>query len=123
MAEDIVKRIEGIAQNVFGRLEGIVGNLGPQVEREIGSERVPPDEELSEYIMTIAQAPDPVKAATDLIKEWEGSMGGLQRAQTAFVEYVERNEKRIQKLTSGSQTTNARIQNTPVIENIPTQEY
>lgn len=112
---NLVGRAERVGNNVMDRLEKVIGSLENIVPRPIGAEKLSQDDELEDYLLTIAQAPDPVQAGLDRINEWAQTYG-LPRAQTMFVDFVTRNEKRIQKTTD----------NAPPMgdyEPVPEQEY
>lgn len=92
--DDLVSRAERVANNVGARLEATIERLIEAVPRPIGAEKVSYEDELNEYIQGVAGAPDPRKSANDLLNQWQqqyGKGGGLKR----FIEYVERNEKRL----------------------------
>jgi hypothetical protein len=97
-AEDnLVARAEKVGNEVMERLEKVIGRLESTVPRPIGAEKLTELEETEDYLLTIAQSPDPAKAGLDRINEWAQTYG-LPRAQKMFVDYVTRNEKRIQKM-------------------------
>ena len=95
--DNLVARAEKVGNNVMGRLENVIGRIEATVPRPIGAEKLTELEETEDYLLTIAQAQDPAQAGLDRINEWAQTYG-LPKAQKMFVDYVTRNEKRMQKM-------------------------
>lgn len=97
---DDVARIERGITDVVERkakhFESVVDRLAP---RAIGSQRVPPQDEFREYLLTIADQPDPTEAGFQWVQE-RAQQYGVAKALEMFADYVERNEKRLQQFAN-----------------------
>lgn len=97
--DDMTSRIETRMQNVLGRVEERIGDLFKQVPRPIGSEPVDKIDDLEEYMLTIAQAPDPAAAFQRRIEEKMTQEGlSIEQAATWGLRWVQDNEKRVQDI-------------------------
>ena len=112
--DNLVARAEKVGNNVMDRVEKVIGRLEAIVPRPLGAEKLTQQEETEDYVLTIAQAQDPAQAGLDRINEWAKTYG-LNRAQTMFVSYVQRNEKRIAKMADNA-PKNVSYENPPMVE-------
>jgi len=112
--DNLASRAEKVANGAFDRFEKVLDRLDAMVPRPLGAEKVSQHDELNDYLLTIAQAPDPAQAGLERIQEWAG-VYGLPKAQKMFVDFVSRNEQRIKKM----------VDETPAVtyESAPEQEY
>lgn len=78
--------------------------LDKLVPHGLGEEKVPPQQELMEYISTIANTPDPIQASVQWIDQ-TAAQYGYPRARTMYVEMVKRNEAAMAKLAESEPTT------------------
>jgi hypothetical protein len=95
--DDISKLEEGInasIDRVSRHFESVVDRIAP---RAIGSQKVSPDDEIREYLLTVADTGDPAGALDSIIQEWAGQYG-LPKALEMGMDYVLRNERRLVEL-------------------------
>jgi hypothetical protein len=100
-AERRFKVVEERAQEAFKRI------VETNVPRPIGSEKVSPGDDLEEYILTVAMAPDPKAAFRRRIEERVAEGYSTEQALTWAVDWAERNEKRIGQRTTQDGATGA----------------
>ena len=99
MERDDIARVERGINSVIDKatthFEQTVDKIAP---RAIGSERVPPEEEFREYLLTIADSGDPVAAGKAWVTE-RASQYGLPKALEMWADYVAANEKRLEEFS------------------------
>lgn len=101
MKEDAVGRLETRWDGVLSRVKERIEPLMKQVERPVGSERVPKNEAVQEYIATIAMAPDPKQAMTQRIQERMQEGYSFEQAASWFVDWAEESENVIKQIAEG----------------------
>lgn len=104
MKDDLVIKMNQSIDNALNRVTATFNDrLDKLIPHGLFDEPVSHDEEVTEYIATVAQHPDPVASSMELMNGWAGQYG-WPKARTMYAEYIKRNERRIQSL---GQTTNA----------------
>ena len=91
----VERGIQSVVEKQAKHFESVVDKLAP---RAIGSERVPPEEEFREYLLTIADSGDPVEAGKAWVTE-RASQYGLPKALEMWADYVAANEKRLEEFS------------------------
>lgn len=86
--------MDSVLKRVEGALESSLDRIAP---RAIGSQRVPPEQELEEYLLSVADTPNPEAALwerySDLAQQY-----GPPVARRMIIEYVEQNEAALKRL-------------------------
>jgi len=117
--DDFVQKMNASIDAALERITGVFNErLDKLVPHGLMDEPVPRDEELTEYVSTIAVAPDPTAASIKWIDQ-TAQQYGHPRARTMFAEYVKRNEKAMAKLAEQDSITTY----SPKLESVPEQEY
>ena len=94
---NLIQRLQGQVENATDRVvKTFDEHFTKLVPHGILDEKVPPDEELMEYI-ALAQDPDPVKASHGWIDARAGQYGAPV-ATTMYTKWVIRNQERVDKL-------------------------
>jgi len=90
----VERRVNGVVE----RSEQVFNSALGQVERPLFSEKVKKNDDLEEYMFTIAQAPDPKAAFKRRIEERVAEGYSTEQALTWAVDWVDENEKRIMEI-------------------------
>ena len=94
----MVSRVERRVNGVVERSEQVFNSALGQVERPLFSEKVKKNDDLEEYMFTIAQAPDPKAAFKRRIEERVAEGYSTEQALTWAVNWVDENEKQIMEI-------------------------
>ena len=119
-AEDIVSRVEKRIEGVVKRSNETFDAVLKHVPRALGSEKVSGDDDLEEYLLTVAMTDDPKTAFSRRIEERVQQGHSTEQALTWAVDWVEKNEKKIAEM-NGKVAVNGKASNpaTPAVDDPP----
>ena len=116
--DDFVQRINAQVDSAIERVTDLVGTrLDKLIPHGLTDEPVSQEDELREYVATVANHPDPVSASVKLMNDWAQKYS-LSKARSMYADYVGRNERRMAKLLEKNND-----QELPTISKVPEQEY
>lgn len=113
MRDDFVDKMNKSVNQALDRVTATFNErLDKLIPHGLFDEPVPKEEELAEYIATIANTPNPVQASVQWIDE-TAKQYGYPRARTMYTEYVQRNEKAMQTMVDKPEN---QVSNAPDVE-------
>jgi hypothetical protein len=122
MAQDLTKMLEGVMNRSLETATKVFNErLDKLSPHGLGEEKVPPEDELREYIATIAATDDPAKAGRMWISQ-TAEQYGYPKARTMYVEYTKRNEQALAKLVEKNALPEPEPMMPPTL-NTPEPEY
>ena len=92
---DVVGRQESALNSAETRLRKFADLMEELVPRALGSKPTPPKDEFADYVLTAADAPDPVSGYATRLQDFVAQKGRAQGFKE-WTAWVKRNEKRLE---------------------------